>query len=118
MKGLFDRFDRKYLKIGAYASLTVIITAVILTALYHTTGIWLTMWAMFTAVLKPIMIGGILSFLFFPAVRKIERMLGEEKKWARSAAVLIFYLIVLVILGVIVTLIAFAVKGGSISHRK
>lgn len=112
MKGLFDRFDRKYLKIGAYASLTVIITAVILTALYHTTGIWLTMWAMFTAVLKPIMIGGILSFLFFPAVRKIERMLGEEKKWARSAAVLIFYLIVLVILGVIVTLIAFAVKGG------
>ena len=92
MNRLKDKLDPKYLKICAYGAATVIFIVVVLMILAYSGGFWKTLWSMFTAVLKPIIIGGIICYLFTPLVEKIERLLSkEDKPWRRPIAVAIFY---------------------------
>ena len=108
MNRLFRDLDPKYVKICTYASLTVIITTIIMLLLYLTGGFWKTLWSLFTAVLRPVLIGGIFSYLLSPMVGWIEGVLAKKKKtsWARILAVIISFLIVLGAVGLIVFLIA------------
>ena len=112
MNKLRDKLDPKYLKICTYAGATVIATVVILWILSYSGGFWQTLWVMFTAILKPIVIGGIICYLFLPIVERIEKLLSkEEKPWRRPAAVAIFYVSVALILLLCLLILFFAVKG-------
>ena len=113
MKRLKDRLDPKYTKICVYACVTVVITVVAIMLLAYSGGFWSTLWSMFTAVLKPLLIGGIICYLFTPLVEKIENILSkEDKPWRRPIAVAVFYGTVFLIVGLIVLALFFWVKGG------
>lgn len=113
MKRMIDRLDKKYSKICTYAAVTIILTVIILALLFSSGDLWKTIWNMFTAVLKPIILGIVLTFLFLPLVKRIEKLLGNPgKRWTRPAAVVIFYLLAAALLGTVIVLAVFAVKGG------
>ena len=112
MNKLRDKLDPKHMKICTYAALTVIAVFVILVVLAYSGGFWMTLWQMFTAVLKPLVIGAIICYLFLPVVQKIETLLSkEEKPWRRPAAVAIFYICVAAVLALIVIGLFLFVKG-------
>ena len=113
MNKLKVKIDPKYLKICIYASVTVILTIVALVVLYFSGGFWKTLWSMFTAVLTPVVIGGIICYLFLPIVDKLEKLLSkEEKPWRRPAAVAIFYGGIALILIALIILLFILLKGG------
>lgn len=113
MNKILKKLDPKYVKICAYASVTVIITVMLLFILSYSGGFWATLWSMFKAVLTPILIGDIICYLFLPIVEKIEALYGKKfKKGARAAAVATFYLGIAAILVAIIILLYFALKGG------
>ena len=110
--------DQKYLKICVYASVTVIITVLILLTISYSGGFWRTLWSMFKAVITPIVIGDIICYLFLPIVEKLEKLYGKKlKKGARAAAVATFYLGVAAILVILIMMLFFALKGGIDSIR-
>ena len=112
-KGFLDKLDQRYLKICAYASATVIITVVLLYLLSNTGGFWTTLWTLFTAILKPVIIGGIICYLFLPIVNKIESKLAPDNKTRnRRIAVAVFYGGVALVLGGLVLVLYLALRGG------
>ena len=112
MNKLRDKLDPKYVKICTYALFTVLTLCVILMMLYHSQPFWKTMWNMFTAMLKPVIIGGIICYLFLPLVHRIERFLSKnETKWRRPAAVAILYGAIALILLIIILGLFWFVKG-------
>ena len=112
-KGFLDKLDQRYLKICAYASATVIITVVLLYLLSNTGGFWTTLWTLFTAILKPVIIGGIICYLFLPIVNKIESKLEPDNKTRnRRIAVAVFYGGVALVLGGLVLVLYLALRGG------
>ncbi|MBR3147556.1 MAG: AI-2E family transporter [Eubacterium sp.] len=115
----FKRLDQKYLKICMYAGATVILTVAILFILSYSGGFWSTLWSMFTAVLTPVVTGFIICYLFLPIVEKLEKLYSKKlSKGARAAAVATFYLGVAVILGILIIMLFFALKGGIDSIRE
>lgn len=118
MMKFIKRLDQKYLKICIYASVTVILTVLILLILSYSGGFWHTLWNMFKAVIKPIVIGGIICYLFLPIVEKLEALYAKKlRKGTRPAAVATFYLGVAAILAGLIILLFFALKGGIDSIR-
>ena len=111
MDKFFDRFDKKYLKICLYASITTLITIGIILLLISSGSFWIKLWSIFSAVLKPIIIGGIICYLFLPIVVRLEKLFNRKKKhkWARPLSVLLTFLIVLAAIALILTLIAVAI---------
>ena len=84
-------FDQKYIKLCTYAAITVIITALVLYLLYSTRGVWSVAWTLFMAVLRPIILGGIISYLLRPVVKKLEKFFTERgfEKFARTGSVVL-----------------------------
>ncbi len=84
-------FDQKYIKLCTYAAITVIITALVLYLLYSTRGVWSVAWTLFMAVLRPIVLGGIISYLLRPVVKKLEKFFIERgfEKFARTGSVVL-----------------------------
>lgn len=109
MKKLKDILDPTYTKIGTYAGLTVIITAVLLMLLYLTGGFWMTLLGLFLAVLRPMILGGVFSYLLSPLVRKIEGAIDGKMKrsWSRPVAVALSYLLVVLVILLLLALIIF-----------
>ncbi len=96
-RNFINSLDKKYLKVCVYAAGTVIVTLVVLAALYATNGFWGRLWTIFKAVFKPIVIGAIISFLLTPMVDWIQRLFDKkhEKKWARALAIFLSFFIVI-----------------------
>ena len=92
LKGL----DQKYLKICMYAAITVLVTVIAGALAFSTGPFWSKLWAIFTAVLKPIVIGGIICYLLLPAVNRLERLFNRDKEhgWARPASVLLTFAVI------------------------
>ena len=82
-----------------YASITIIVTALILYLLYNTRGVWSVAWNLFMAVLRPIVLGGIISYLLRPVVKKLEIFFTERglEKFARTGAVVLSIALALII---------------------
>ena len=119
MNKLRDKLDPKYLKVCTYAAATVILVVITIMILAYSGGFWHTLWTMFTAMLKPIIIGSVICYLFLPLIKKIENMLSkEEKPWRRTAAVAIFYGVIALILLLLILVLFFALKGGIDSIRE
>ena len=92
LKGL----DQKYLKICMYAAITVLVTVIAGALAFSTGPFWSKLWAIFTAVLKPIIIGGIICYLLLPVVNRLERLFNRDKEhgWARSVSVLLTFAVI------------------------
>ena len=113
MNRLRDRFDEKYLRICLYAGVTVVLTVVAIMILSYSGPFWSTMWEMFKTVLKPVLTGTIICYMFLPFVEKIETLISKKNtKWRRPAAVAIFYVALLIIVVLVLITIGFVVKGG------
>ena len=105
--------DRKYIKICSYAGLTTIATVLILYFLYNTRGVVSVTWSLFMAVLRPIVIGGIISYLLRPVVRKLEIFFKERglEKIAKTASVVISIALALaIVFGILGVLVFTLVK--------
>ena len=112
MRKLLSKLDPKYLKVCGYAAVTVIVTILLLYIISRSGGFWTTLWNVFTAVLSPILIGGIICYLFLPIVNKIERHLSAEPMpWNRAAAVAILYLAIAAVLVLLILGFSVLLKG-------
>ena len=107
IKKVMEKLDRKYAKICVYAAVTVLVTLCAASVLLKTGPFWLKFWAIFTAVLRPVIIGGGLCYLLQPVVSRFERMFNRTKEhgWARGVSVLltlgIIFTVVFFVLGMI-----------------
>ena len=107
LKGL----DQKYLKICIYASITVLVTVIAGALAFSTGPFWSKLWAIFTAVLKPIIIGGIITYLLMPVVNRFENLFDRDKHhgWARAASVLLTFVIIAIVLILVLAMIAVSI---------
>ena len=117
-----DRLDRKYLKIVAYAVLAVGLSyaLILLLGQYHSLGKSLMSglnWV--SAILKPVVIGGILAYILNPLVGLTERLITRnvkslsqnpvQKKRRHSLAVILTLLIIVAIVLASLTAVIYAV---------
>ena len=93
LKRFLSGLDQKYLKICVYAAVTVLLTGIAAVLLSGTGPIWSRLGAIFSAVLKPVIIGGIIWYLLLPVVNRFEKIFNRDKKrgYARPASVLITF---------------------------
>lgn len=110
IKIFFKNLDQKYLKICVYAAVTVLVTVIVGAIAFSTGPFWSKLWSIFTAVLKPIIIGGIIYYLLLPVVNKFEGLFNREKKhkWARAVSVLIT--IGIIVAAVLLVLVMIAIS--------
>jgi predicted PurR-regulated permease PerM len=108
---IFKKLDKKYLKICIYAAITVLITGGIAMLFLLSGPFWSKLWAISAAVFRPMIIGGIICYLFLPIVERLERLFNKKKKhkWARSISVLLTFGIVIAAILLILALIAVAI---------
>ena len=108
IKKFIKGLDQKYLKICIYSAVTVLITVIIGALVFCTGPFWSRLWAITTAVLKPIIIGGIICYLLLPVVNWFEKLFNRNKKhgWARTASVVLTFAIIaaiiILVLGMII----------------
>ena len=117
MKRIRDSLDSKCLKICLYAGATVILTAIVLVLLYQTGGIWLKIWNVFLAVIRPLILGAVLCYLLAPLEAWVEKLLTRDgqKKWAKMVAVILTYaLIIIAIICVIILIVLTMYKSLSV----
>ena len=96
IKKFFRGLDQKYLKICIYAAVTVLVTVIVGALAFSTGPFWSRLWAISTAVLKPVIIGGIICYLLLPVVNKFEKLFNRDQKhgWARKVSVLLTFAII------------------------
>ena len=100
-------FNKKYVKICIYASVTVVLTLIAIYLVYLTGGFWAKIWALFTAILRPLLIGLILCYLLSPLVSFLENAIAKKKKnkGSRILAILLSYLLVIAVIAALAALI-------------
>lgn len=107
MNKWLTKLDRKYLKICTYAGGCVLVTALAGYLIYRCFPFFQKLGTLTMAVLRPLIIGLVLSYLLDPLVRRAERTLFSEKQrekgWPRTLSVL------LVLAGVIILIVVFLV---------
>ena len=79
--------------------------------IYLSGSIWATIWNLSTAILKPLVIGFVFSYLLSPAVSFFEKKINHKKehKWARSLSVLLIFLLIFAFIALFVVLISLTV---------
>ena len=110
IRKFFKGLDQKYLKICVYAAVTVLLTWIVAVLLSETGPFWSKLWAILGAMIRPVIIGGIICYLLLPIVNRLEKMLsgGRKRAFARPLSVLITFAIIAVIL--IATLVMITVS--------
>ena len=113
MKKFIDSLDPKYTKICLYAGVTVVLVVAAVFLLYSSGGFWRTLWSLFTAVMRPLIAGGIICYLLLPIVDKIENKLSPtEHVWTRVLAIFLCYLIIFAVLAALLVALFFTVNKG------
>lgn len=108
---LRNKLDPKYLKVCVYAGVTVIMTLIALLLLYLSGSIWATIWNLSTAILKPLLIGFVFSYLLSPAVSFFEKKINHKNyhRWARSLSVLLIFLLIFAFIALFLVLLSLTV---------
>lgn len=105
---LKEYVDRKYNKIAVYTICTVVIIFILCMILSISGGFFRKLFAVIGLVLRPIITGGVIAYLFEPVIQKIEKAI--HAKQARPIAVAVTALLVLAIFAVGILLIAVVVR--------
>ena len=103
--------DNKYNKIAVYTIVTAVIIFLLCIILSLSGGFFRKLFNVIGLVLKPIIYGGVIAYLFEPLIQKIEKMIPA--KAARPIAVLITGVLVLVIIVGSIILIAVTIRNQS-----
>ena len=108
---LRNKLDPKYLKVCVYAGVTVIMTLIALLLLYLSGSIWATIWNLSTAILKPLLIGFVFSYLLSPAVSFFEKKINHKNyhRWARSLSLLLIFLLIFAFVALFLVLLSLTV---------
>ena len=112
MKRLDKYYNKEYSIKSYYVIKTVLITFALGLVIYYLAGKTGTAVSFLSAVLKPLVLGLVFTYLLSPAVKKLETKLfsGVKNRAAgRVAAVVLTYIIVLMVLGLILGIIAVTV---------
>lgn len=80
MRKFRDAIDRRYVKIAGYAIVSALIILASGLALYHSGIFWAQLWDVITAIMTPLMLGLLFSYLLSPVVSLIERHLPQGRK--------------------------------------
>lgn len=112
IKRLKENIDPRYFKVCLYAGVTVILVAVAIAVIYFSGGFWSKLWSLFKAVLSPIVIGGIISYLVSPVVAFIKEKLfkGKDEPWVKPVSVALAFVLIFLIISIIVLAIAVTVN--------
>lgn len=118
------KLDRRYLKICTYAALTVLATMCCIMVLWYSSGFFVKLWELTCAVVKPLVVGFVLSYLLNPLVRSISHWLArvgfhpDQGKRRRRVAVIMCMggvaLAVTLLLTVLLALVAHGLSGVSL----
>ena len=108
---LRKKIDPKYFKVCLYAAVTVIATLIALLLIYMSGSIFAKIWNLFTAILKPLIIGFVFSYLLSPAASFFEKKINHRKThaWARGLSVLICFLLIFAFIALFLVLISLTV---------
>lgn len=108
MKNPLKNIDKRYQKSCIYSVITIVASVVILYALYKSIPGINTVIKLINAIMKPLILGLIISYLLLPMVKLFEKLLMKKikkEKLARNLSVLIVVLLVLAIISGILTVI-------------
>ena len=103
----FERLDRRYVRICAYAGVTVVVTLAACLLLYAVSPVFARLWDLICTVLEPIVYGVALSYVLNPLVKRISRMLRRFRPLAidamrrRRVAVAVSTVLVLLVIAAI-----------------
>lgn len=106
MKNYLEKFDKKYLKVSAYALGTFFAAVIIMFLCYESKGVWIRVGKIVGAVAEPLITGIIITYLLMPLTNFFDKKLSKESSTgavataSRAGAVALTYLIVLGILGI------------------
>lgn len=111
LRDFLKKLDHKYLKVCLYAAVTVLLTVIVGAIAFSTGPFWSKLWSIFTAVLKPIIIGGIIWYLLDPVVKRFEKLFDRDKKhkWSRAISVLLTFAIIAAIVLAVLTMLAISI---------
>lgn len=111
IKKFLNGLDQKYLKICIYAAVTVLLTGTIAILLMGTGPFWTKLFAIIGAVIKPVIIGGIICYLLLPVVNRFEKMIsgGQKRGYARPVSVLITFAIIAAVIIAALVMIAVSI---------
>ena len=110
-----DHIDGRYLKIGIYAAATIVVVYTACMLLSYSGGFFAKLWELASAVIKPMVYGALISYLFQPLVKAISDRLGSsimsgsDEKTVWNAGVAVAMLFVAAILAVIIAVLLVAV---------
>jgi predicted PurR-regulated permease PerM len=80
MRKFLDRLDRRYVKVATYAVVAALVTVCLGLLVYHSGKFWSQVWDVIMAVMTPLLLGLIFSYLLNPIVKVIEARLPEGKR--------------------------------------
>ena len=80
MRKFLDRLDRRYVKVATYAVVAALVTVCLGLLVYHSGKLWSQVWDVIMAVMTPLLLGLIFSYLLNPIVKVIEARLPEGKR--------------------------------------
>ena len=106
---LKEYLDSKYNKIAVYTIITVVIIFILCIILSISGGFFKKLFSVIGLVLRPIITGGVIAYLFEPVIQKIEKLF--HGKSARLIAVIITGLLLLLIIAGGVLFIAVTVRN-------
>ncbi|MDO4807119.1 MAG: AI-2E family transporter [Coriobacteriales bacterium] len=115
MRRLLARLDARYVKICAYASVTVLLTLAVAMVLYFSSGFFAKLWMLICAVLEPAVYGALIAHLLNPAVMKISGGLkhaGWQKnnhKLRRTIGMIVCMVALIVVVGCILMVMALVI---------
>lgn len=105
---LKEYLDSRYNKIAVYTIITVVIIFILCIILSISGGFFQKLFSVIGLVLRPIITGGVIAYLFEPVIQKIEKLF--HGKSARLIAVIITGLLLLLIIAGGVLFIAVTVR--------
>ena len=111
MKPLKDRFNREYLKICLYALVTILVAFVLIVMIYdsHIIG---RIGKLLSAVLTPVVYGGIICYLLQPIARRLEKAMThgrQASRWTHTLSIITAILLVVIAIALIFFLIGLVV---------
>ena len=109
MKHFLDRFDGKYIKIATYAGIAVLVTFFTGLLIWNLLPGLKTLTALLGAVLRPLIIGGVLCYLVYPLVNKTDAWFQKRfpgKKWTRTVSVFLILILVLLIIVIFLVVVS------------
>lgn len=113
MHDLLHKIDRRYAKVCLYASVTTLITLAAGMLLWHSAGFFTKFWELLCAVLNPLVMGALFSYILNPPVTAIGHWLARRgyhpdqgKRRRRLAVIICLALLMVLLVGLLIVFVS------------